>query len=168
MIADEVERILPLLSSAVLRSAWVEPDAGVRAIMWEPMLTFLTRESTSTSATRVEKRILLTRAGVEHRKAWELDIENPVAPAAHDDDSAEEDGDEDSSAGSEDDEEPRDARAKEAPQAANSLTRSEAYQEFLQFLQLGCSGSPVQGYPTVVVILSTIPSSVKSIAQQSL
>ncbi|KAF8156982.1 hypothetical protein B0H34DRAFT_711453 [Crassisporium funariophilum] len=35
---------------------------------------------------------------------------------------------------------------------------SQAYQEFLQFLQLGCSGSPLQGYPTVVIIVSTIPS----------
>ncbi|KAK0452099.1 uncharacterized protein EV420DRAFT_1273820 [Desarmillaria tabescens] len=34
-----------------------------------------------------------------------------------------------------------------------------AYDEFLQFLQLGCSGSPIQGYPTVVIIISTIPSS---------
>lgn len=39
---------------------------------------------------------------------------------------------------------------------------SHAFAEFLQFLQLGCSGSPVQGYPTIVVILSTVPSSVSS------
>jgi E3 ubiquitin-protein ligase listerin len=37
---------------------------------------------------------------------------------------------------------------------------SLAYQEFLQFLELGCSGSPRDGYPTVVVVLSTIPSHV--------
>lgn len=35
-----------------------------------------------------------------------------------------------------------------------------AYREFLQFLELGCSGSPHQGYPAVVVIVSTIPFSV--------
>ncbi|KAG7441328.1 uncharacterized protein BT62DRAFT_937246 [Guyanagaster necrorhizus] len=35
-----------------------------------------------------------------------------------------------------------------------------SYDEFLQFLQLGCSGSPIQGYPTVVIIISTIPSSI--------
>ena len=40
---------------------------------------------------------------------------------------------------------------------------SQAYLEFLQFLQLGCSGSPLQGYPTVMIILSTIPSSVRSL-----
>lgn len=37
---------------------------------------------------------------------------------------------------------------------------SEAYREFLQFLELGCAGSPISGYPTVLVALSTIPSSV--------
>jgi E3 ubiquitin-protein ligase listerin len=36
---------------------------------------------------------------------------------------------------------------------------SQAYLEFLQFLQLGCC-SPLQGYPTIVIIVSTIPSSV--------
>lgn len=41
---------------------------------------------------------------------------------------------------------------------------SPAYREFLQFLELGCSGSPVQGYPAVLIILSTIPSSVRTSA----
>jgi hypothetical protein len=30
----------------------------------------------------------------------------------------------------------------------------------LQFLELGCGGSPLQGYPAVIVILSSIPPSV--------
>ena len=33
--------LLPTMSSAILRSAWVEPDAMVRSIMWQPLLTFL-------------------------------------------------------------------------------------------------------------------------------
>lgn len=37
----------------------------------------------------------------------------------------------------------------------------EAYREFLQFLQLGCYGSPIQGYPVIVVVLSTIPTEVR-------
>jgi hypothetical protein len=49
-------------------------------------------------------------------------------------------------------------------EAKTSSTRkehsSDAYREFLQFLELGCAGSPVDGYPTVLVVLSTIPSSV--------
>lgn len=44
---------------------------------------------------------------------------------------------------------------------------SQAYLEFLQFLQLGCS-SPLQGYPTVVVIISTIPSSVRYLSTKTL
>jgi hypothetical protein len=36
-----MEPLLPTLSSAVLRSAWVEPDAIVRGTMWQPLLTFL-------------------------------------------------------------------------------------------------------------------------------
>lgn len=52
----------------------------------------------------------------------------------------------------------------EARDAKSHLTlkgkSSEAYREFLQFLELGCAGSPVDGYPTVLVVLSTIPSSV--------
>lgn len=34
------------------------------------------------------------------------------------------------------------------------------YKRFLRFLELGCGGSPAQGYPTLVVILSTIPREV--------
>ncbi|KAG7097872.1 hypothetical protein E1B28_005184 [Marasmius oreades] len=41
---------------------------------------------------------------------------------------------------------------------SRQLRSSLAYAEFLQFLQSGCGGSPIQGYPTVVIILSTIPS----------
>ena len=44
---------------------------------------------------------------------------------------------------------------------------SGAYQDFLHFLQLGCSESPVQGYPTVLIALSTIPSSVRPRVAQS-
>ncbi len=35
------------------------------------------------------------------------------------------------------------------------------YSAFLEFLKLGCSGTPLQGYQTVVVIISTIPPSVR-------
>ena len=46
------------------------------------------------------------------------------------------------------------------PVMANRIIGTDAYTEFLQFLELGCSGSPTQGYPTVVIILSTIPQTV--------
>ena len=52
------------------------------------------------------------------------------------------------------------AQDTEALVPVTSSSHSKAYHEFLQFLELGCSGSPLQGYPTVLIILSTIPSSV--------
>lgn len=36
-----LESLLPTLSSAILRSAWVDPDTTVHGIMWRPLLTFL-------------------------------------------------------------------------------------------------------------------------------
>lgn len=40
--------------------------------------------------------------------------------------------------------------------------RSAAYAEFLHFLELGCSGSPADGYPSVLIVISTLPSSVSA------
>ncbi|KAJ2912917.1 hypothetical protein MD484_g7503, partial [Candolleomyces efflorescens] len=74
----------------------------------------------------------------EFPNSWELELK------------ASQEDDEDNDSENEDDED-----VKSKPTGV-----SAAYQEFLQFLQLGCSGSPVQGYPTVVVVLSTIPSTV--------
>jgi hypothetical protein len=36
-----LDSIIPVLSAAILRSAWVESDATVQAGMWEPLLLFL-------------------------------------------------------------------------------------------------------------------------------
>lgn len=49
-------------------------------------------------------------------------------------------------------------------EASKKLTHSmtsSAYREFLSFLGSGCAGSPLQGYPAVLVILSTIPKTVR-------
>lgn len=43
----------------------------------------------------------------------------------------------------------------------SALPPSVAYKEFLRFLELGCRGSPRQGYPALVIVLSTIPHSVR-------
>ena len=34
--------LLPTIGPAILRSAWTEPDSGVRSVMWEPLLRILT------------------------------------------------------------------------------------------------------------------------------
>ncbi|KAI0360435.1 hypothetical protein OH77DRAFT_1418351 [Trametes cingulata] len=120
-----VQPLLPVLSSAVLRSAWVEPDTIVRAAMWQPLLMFLK----------------------EYPNAWILEAE------------AEKDDEERSESEESDNEGSSEAPAPKTPGNA-SIGASHAYTEFLQFLATGCSGSPVQGYPTVLLILSTIPSSI--------
>ena len=61
----------------------------------------------------------------------------------------------------ENDNEPQHAAKTVTSSSLPQKQASQAYLEFLQFLQLGCSGSPLQGYPTVMIILSTIPSSVR-------
>ncbi|KAG6845000.1 hypothetical protein H0H87_001772 [Tephrocybe sp. NHM501043] len=118
----QVESLLPILSVATLRSAWVDPDTTVHAVMWQPLLKFLK----------------------EFPGAWEIERSYDY--------SKDENGDEDS------DSETSDVAA-DKPSTSSPLTKpATAYLEFLRFLELGCSGSPLQGYPTVVIILSTIPS----------
>ena len=76
---------------------------------------------------------------------------------ASDSDPEDEDGVDESDAGGnhevEDDVDPDDKHT-------NKTGHSSAYQEFLQFLQLGCYGSPTQGYPAIILVLSSIPSTV--------
>ena len=64
-----------------------------------------------------------------------------------DDDDDDDESDDDSDSG--DDEQGSEETAGRLP--------TIGYSEFLQFLRLGCSGSPLQGYPTIIVIISTIP-----------
>lgn len=40
-LVAHMEPLLQVLSSAVLRSAWVEPDTLVQGVMWQPLLTFI-------------------------------------------------------------------------------------------------------------------------------
>ncbi|KAI0646534.1 hypothetical protein C8Q79DRAFT_910042 [Trametes meyenii] len=117
--------LIPALSPAVLRSAWIEPDTLVRGAMWQPLLIFLK----------------------EFPNAW-------VVEASSEQD--EEEGSDSGESGDEDVSRPPLSK----PSTTAPATSSHAYTEFLQFLATGCSGSPVQGYPTVLVILSTIPPSI--------
>ncbi|KAH9941137.1 uncharacterized protein BXZ73DRAFT_75106 [Epithele typhae] len=90
-----------------------------------------------------------------HPKSWILE----ATPEKDED----EDEDEDEDGGSGDEGEESQPQLKPAePQ----LGQSHAYNEFLQFLATGCSGSPVQGYPTVLIILSTIPSAIIALSSE--
>lgn len=45
-----------------------------------------------------------------------------------------------------------------------STSYSMLYNDFLNFLRLACGGSPLEGYPAVIVILSTLPPQVSEIS----
>lgn len=121
---DAVEPFIPMLSTALLRSAWVETDSGVRNALFQPVLLFLK----------------------EFPNAWIL--EGAYNADKHEDDDDDDDSDSDSE------------ELETRTPSTHKEHSSEAYREFLQFLELGCAGSPVEGYPMVLVVLSTIPSSV--------
>ncbi|KAI5116021.1 hypothetical protein M0805_005027, partial [Coniferiporia weirii] len=142
---EEVERgLLPTLSAAILRSAWVEPDASVRASMWEPLLTFLTQYPKAWEIERAEEIRDLASKGDERGDAEDSD-DNEYA---------------ESDASGERDNSAIEPHTDGHPPVLVNSSQSKAYREFLQFLELGCHGSPVQGYPTVVIIVFTIPNSI--------
>ena len=146
-----MERMIPILSTAVLRSAWVEPDAAVQGVMWQPLLTFL-KGVTIVYFWFISK---LTHFGIEFSSAWTL-VGTDKAGDRDEDDSDSEDSDEEAN-----DVTQQFTQQLQEARPAGFPSRSVAFTEFLQFLELGCSGSPSQGYPTVVIILSTIPSPVR-------
>jgi E3 ubiquitin-protein ligase listerin len=146
-----MEKMLPMLSTAVLRSAWVEPDAAVRGVMWQPLLTFLK----GVAIVYCFCNSKMTDAYIEFPDAWNLAGADKT-----------EDRDENGSHSEDSEEETNDIVQQPQQVMPHGITsQSIAYQEFLQFLELGCSGSPSQGYPTIVIILSTITSPVRSNAQ---
>lgn len=145
MHLDQLETIVPVLGVAILRSAWIELDSTVQAIMWQPLLMFLKRMYYICIAIYVK----FSYDSPEFPQSWTLDDSIKYN---------EEDGGSGSEAESND--ESQSVLKTVVPSSFPQKQPSQAYLEFLQFLQLGCSGSPSQGYPTVVIVLSTIPSSV--------
>lgn len=115
--------------------------------MWQPLLTFLKGGShlELESIARLNYWIFL-----DHPSAWEVEAISEQEQDA-DDSNAESDG-------SEDEEEATPRKA--IPKKSGTIGPSQAYREFLQFLELGCGGVPLQGYPTVLIILATIPPTV--------
>lgn len=83
---------------------------------------------------------------IEHPTAWELEARGPSDADADDEDSSS-DGEEDVVA-------PKPIARK--VHTEQKLVHSHAYDEFRQFLELGCMGSPVEAYPAIIIVLSTI------------
>lgn len=100
---------------------------------------------------RVPRCMFTDRPGrvSEHPIAWELEARGET----EDDDAEDDEEDEDKA------EAPK-PRSEKPQVPEHKVLRSHAYDEFRQFLELGCMGSPVQAYPAVIVVLSTIPPSV--------
>ena len=85
-------------------------------------------------------------------RAWEIDVSFELHQA-----NESESEEEDDNSGAE--EEPK-IQPASVPVAKDR--RSPGFADFLQFLELGCGGSPMQGYPAVIVIIASIPSSVRT------
>ncbi|KAI0341369.1 hypothetical protein BDW22DRAFT_1358876 [Trametopsis cervina] len=79
-----------------------------------------------------------------HPEAWQIASNPPTEAADDEDDSASED----------------EAEHPKTPKLPAAAGPSVPYGQFRQFLELGCMGTPTVGYPAVLVILSTVPSSV--------
>ena len=92
-----------------------------------------------------------THYAADFPRTWEID-------AAFDPQKANQSGsdeEDDDSSGEEE------INAQTVPTQVSKDLRSPGFADFLQFLELGCGGSPLQGYPAVIVILSSIPPSVR-------
>lgn len=101
-------------------------------------------------------------AYIEFPKCWDWDGDRVKVetPSPNPEDDVDDEDDESSDEEGEPDDEGTEA---DANKLADS-TDSPGYRSFLQFLGQACSGSPIHGYPTVVVIISTIPPSVSHTA----
>ena len=86
----------------------------------------------------------------DYPRAWEIDT-------AFDPQKANQSGSDEEDDGSGAEEE---ANVQAVPTDVGKDRRSPGFADFLQFLELGCGGSPLQGYPAVIIILSSIPPSV--------
>ncbi|KAI6132629.1 hypothetical protein EDD16DRAFT_1821414 [Pisolithus croceorrhizus] len=132
--------ILHIMSSAILRSAWVETDTGVRAVLIKPLLMFL--KEYPQAWTIDAERALNSYGDVEHSQGDEIDEEEP------EDESESEAGDDINV----------DHTDETDSMVEGHLTLSSpAFHEFLSFLETGCAGSMAEGYPLVLVIVAGIP-----------
>lgn len=73
---EQHDSILPIMSTAILRSAFVEPDNLVRSNMWQGLLTFL--KSLSPFYTFSNLKVLSTRCFTSHSTSVGLRIHLPT------------------------------------------------------------------------------------------
>jgi hypothetical protein len=115
--------------------------------MWRPWLKFL-KGALWPGVRRC--RYQSVHYTTDYPRAWEIDT-------AFDTQKANQNGSDEEDDGSSAEEE---ANVQVVPILVGKDRRSPGFADFLQFLELGCGGSPLRGYPAVIVILSSIPPSV--------
>ncbi|KAH7872118.1 uncharacterized protein C8R40DRAFT_1173854 [Lentinula edodes] len=136
---EKILKLLRILSFSVFHNAWTEQDAGVQGVMWQPLLRFL---KDNPEAWQWE---------MGYNYTAEINLRMRDVDAGSD---AGSDSDSESASSDGEDEDVR--KGTEVPPFA----ASRAFKSFLSFLACGCNGSPIQAYPAVMVVLSTIPSSI--------
>lgn len=152
------DKLLSVVGPAVLLSIWKETDQSV----W--------------GGTAVSEALIMLLT--KFRNVWTLSTETQAledaAPElteeARDDESdAESDDDEDEDEIAEDQNETDGDKVVTSGAAEEKKTPDslgvKAYDQFLAYLQRGCNGCPNEGYPTVLVILSTLPADVSIISR---
>ncbi|KAH9041508.1 hypothetical protein EDB83DRAFT_2409286 [Lactarius deliciosus] len=126
---------------------WPDETAGL-----VPLLSVAVLRS-SFSEPSVQVRGVMWRPWLKFLKefpcAWEIDAAFEISKATESD-SDEEDEDSDT-----------EGNLKQPPAVPVVKSgRSSGFADFLQFLELGCGGLPLQGYPAVLAFLHSIPSSI--------
>jgi E3 ubiquitin-protein ligase listerin len=145
---DVIASLVPKLSVAILRSSFTEPSEQVRGTMWRPLLKSLKGTPCLSFVVSVTECPCTT----DLPRAWEIDASFELYQT-DESESDEEHG------GSDAGEEPK-IQPASAPVPKDR--HSPGFANLLQFLELGCGGSPIQGYPAVVLVISSIPSSVRT------
>jgi hypothetical protein len=115
--------------------------------MWRPWLKFL-KGALWPGFCRC--RYQSAHSAADYPRAWEIDT-------AFDPQKANQSGSDEEDDGPSAEEE---ANVQAVPTHVDKDRRSPGFADFLQFLELGCGGSPLQGYAAVIVFLSSIPPSV--------
>ncbi|KAJ8701214.1 hypothetical protein PTI98_000027 [Pleurotus ostreatus] len=143
--------VLSVMSAALLRAAWTEPDPGVRTAMWSPLLGFL---RAFPEAWELEARFATTSTTVT---AGEGDTLGMGEGSGDEGEEEEEEG-----------EPPPPPPPIPQPSAqSDSPPPSAGYLSFLHFIERGCAGAPVQGYPAVLVVFATVPLSIMASSSPS-
>ncbi|CAO1635927.1 unnamed protein product [Sympodiomycopsis kandeliae] len=130
--------ILEAVSSHALQAAWTERDGSVQKALLDTILPLL----------------------MKHNEVWSIAAADKDA---QDDEEQSEDDDDDDA----DEEEEQGEQEKDGQTATERSATHAQLAAFEKWLQTGCAGNPLQGLPSVLVLISTIPSIILKPYQES-